>query len=91
MVGFIGRPLHLMERDVIIGTLQATGGNRTRTAAMLGLSIRALRNKISLYAAQGIAVPANTGPPTSSGPTSPGPTSPGAIGSAPRITDARTP
>ena len=55
--GFIGRPLHLVERDVIIGTLQLTGGNRTRTALMLGLSIRALRNKISLYAAQGIAVP----------------------------------
>ncbi len=46
-----------MERDVIIGTLRATGGNRTRTASMLGLSIRALRNKISLYTAQGIEVP----------------------------------
>ena len=55
--GFVGRPLHLMERDVIIGTLRMTGGNRTRTASMLGLSIRALRNKISLYAAQGIEVP----------------------------------
>jgi two-component system response regulator FlrC len=55
--GFIGRPLHLMERDVIIGTLRVTSGNRTRTASMLGLSIRALRNKISLYAAQGIEVP----------------------------------
>jgi two-component system response regulator FlrC len=54
---FVGRPLHLMERDVIIGTLQMTGGNRTRTASMLGLSIRALRNKISLYSAQGIEVP----------------------------------
>ena len=54
---FVGRPLHLVERDVIIGTLQLTGGNRTRTASMLGLSIRALRNKISLYAAQGIEVP----------------------------------
>ena len=58
--GFIGRPLHLVERDVIIGTLRVTGGNRTRTAAMLGLSIRALRNKISLYAAQGIEVPPST-------------------------------
>jgi two-component system, response regulator FlrC len=57
MVGFVGRPLHLMERDVIIRTLQMTGGNRTRTASMLGLSIRALRNKISLYSAQGIEVP----------------------------------
>ena len=59
--GFVGRPLHLVERDVIIGTLRYTGGNRTRTAAMLGLSIRALRNKISLYLAQGIEVPASTG------------------------------
>jgi two-component system response regulator FlrC len=58
--GFVGRPLHLMERDVIIGTLQMTGGNRTRTASMLGLSIRALRNKISLYLAQGIQVPPST-------------------------------
>jgi DNA-binding NtrC family response regulator len=55
--GFVGRPLHLMERDVIIGTLHATSGNRTRTAAMLGLSIRSLRNKINLYSAQGIEVP----------------------------------
>jgi DNA-binding NtrC family response regulator len=60
VTGFIGRPLHLVERDVIIGTLRITGGNRTRTAAMLGLSIRALRNKISLYAAQGIEVPPST-------------------------------
>jgi two-component system response regulator FlrC len=60
MAGFIGRPLHLVERDVIIGTLRLTGGNRTRTASMLGLSIRALRNKISLYAAQGVEVPPNT-------------------------------
>jgi two-component system, response regulator FlrC len=57
---FVGRPLHLMERDVIIGTLQVTNGNRTRTASMLGLSIRALRNKINLYSAQGIDVPPST-------------------------------
>ncbi|HEY0181676.1 MAG TPA: sigma-54 dependent transcriptional regulator [Rhodopila sp.] len=54
---FVGRPLHLIERDVIINTLQHTGGNRTRAAVMLGLSIRALRNKIGLYAAQGVVVP----------------------------------
>lgn len=59
--GFVGRPLHLMERDVILGTLQLTGGNRTRTASLLGLSIRALRNKISLYSAQGIEVPPSLG------------------------------
>jgi two-component system, response regulator FlrC len=59
--GFVGRPLHLVERDAIIGTLQLTAGNRTRTALMLGLSIRALRNKISLYSAQGIDVPPSGG------------------------------
>jgi DNA-binding NtrC family response regulator len=57
LADFVGRPLHLMERDVIVATLQMTGGNRTRTASLLGLSIRALRNKISLYLSQGIAVP----------------------------------
>jgi two-component system response regulator FlrC len=51
------RSLHLMERDAIINTLRANGGNRTRTATSLGLSIRALRNKIILYTAQGIEVP----------------------------------
>jgi two-component system, response regulator FlrC len=57
---FVGKSLHLMEQEVIIGTLAATNGNRTRAALMLGLSIRALRNKISQYRAQGIHVPANT-------------------------------
>jgi two-component system response regulator FlrC len=57
---YTGRPLHQMEREVIIGTLRANGGNRTRTAAVLGLSIRALRNKITLYTAQGIEVPASS-------------------------------
>jgi two-component system, response regulator FlrC len=53
----VGRPLNLMERDAIIDTLHLTDGNRTRTASMLGLSIRTLRNKISRYSAQGIEVP----------------------------------
>jgi transcriptional regulator with PAS, ATPase and Fis domain len=67
--GWVGRPLHLVERDVIIGTLRLTGGNRTRTASMLGLSIRALRNKISLYLAHGIEVPPSTGATTDSATT----------------------
>lgn len=54
------RPLHLVERDAIIRTLEITGGNRTRAARMLGLSIRALRNKIVIYTAEGIQVPAST-------------------------------
>ena len=60
---FACRPLHLMERDAIIAALHHTGGNRTHTASMLGLSIRALRNKISLYLSQGIDVPPSGGVP----------------------------
>ncbi len=61
--GFVCRPLHLIERDAIIAALLRTGGNRTHTASMLGLSIRALRNKIGLYLSQGIDVPPSGGVP----------------------------
>lgn len=64
MSTFVGRKLHLVERDIIIGTLRSTGGNRTKTSAILGLSIRALRNKICLYIAQGIEVPPSIAPRT---------------------------
>jgi len=38
-------------------TLQATGGNRTRAAALMGVSLRTVRNKIREYglAARGTA------------------------------------
>jgi DNA-binding NtrC family response regulator len=55
--GFVGRPLYQIERDVIIGTLVHAGGNRTRAAEILGISIRCLRNKIQLYASQGFKPP----------------------------------
>lgn len=38
-----------MERDLIINTLRETGGNRTRTAQLLGISVRTIRNKIKEY------------------------------------------
>ena len=46
-----------VERDLIIETLGHTLGNRTHAATILGISIRALRNKLRDYAAQGVAVP----------------------------------
>jgi DNA-binding protein Fis len=46
-----------VERDLILHTLGHTLGNRTHAALILGISIRALRNKLRDYAAQGIAVP----------------------------------
>jgi DNA-binding protein Fis len=42
---------------LILETLRHCLGNRTRTAAVLGISIRTLRNKLNDYAAKGAAVP----------------------------------
>ncbi|HSW63291.1 MAG TPA: sigma-54 dependent transcriptional regulator [Dissulfurispiraceae bacterium] len=39
-----------MERQMIVGVLRETAGNRTRTAEQLGLSVRTIRNKIKEYA-----------------------------------------
>ncbi len=55
--GLIGRRMEDVERSLIIETLHHTLGNRTHAAAILGISIRALRNKLRDYAAQGEAVP----------------------------------
>jgi DNA-binding NtrC family response regulator len=46
-----------VERDLIIHTLGHTLGNRTHAATILGISIRALRNKLRDYTAHGVAVP----------------------------------
>ncbi len=60
IASLVGRKMDDVERDLIIGTLGHTLGNRTHAATILGISIRALRNKLRDYAAQGVAVP----PPT---------------------------
>jgi DNA-binding NtrC family response regulator len=57
MAGLVGRTMEDVERDLIIGTLGHTLGNRTHAATILGISIRALRNKLRDYAAQGVPVP----------------------------------
>jgi len=53
----VGRRMEDVERDLIIGTLGQTLGNRTHAAVILGISIRALRNKLRDYMAHGVAVP----------------------------------
>jgi two-component system, response regulator FlrC len=53
----VGRRMEEVERDLIIETLGHTLGNRTHAATILGISIRALRNKLRDYAAQGVSVP----------------------------------
>lgn len=53
----VGLPVAEVERDLILATLRQTGGNRTHAANLLGIAIRTLRNKISLYQVGGYAVP----------------------------------
>jgi DNA-binding NtrC family response regulator len=55
--GLGGRKLDQIERDAIIATLVQTDGNRTKAAEVLGISIRCLRNKLQLYASQGVRAP----------------------------------
>lgn len=53
----VGRRIDDVERDLILRTLRHTMGNRTHAATILGISIRALRNKLRDYSAQGVLVP----------------------------------
>jgi DNA-binding NtrC family response regulator len=54
---FVGRRMEDVERDVILHTLNHMSGNRTHAATVLGISIRALRNKLRDYQKAGIPVP----------------------------------
>ena len=53
----VGRTVADVERDLILETLKHCLGNRTRAAAILGISIRTLRNKLNEYAGNGVPVP----------------------------------
>jgi DNA-binding NtrC family response regulator len=44
-----GLTLQEMERQLLKKTLEATGGNRTRAAELMGVSLRTVRNKIREY------------------------------------------
>lgn len=54
--GLVGRTMEQVERDLILETLGHTLGNRTHAAVILGISIRALRNKLRDYTRAGMAV-----------------------------------
>ena len=56
VAGLVGRTVDEVERELILGTLGHTLGNRTHAAVILGISIRALRNKLRDYAQAGLAV-----------------------------------
>ena len=48
--------LHDIERSVILQKLKEFGDNRTKTAEVLGISVRTLRNKLNEYRKEGIHV-----------------------------------
>ncbi len=50
-------PLHEMEKQLILKSLDETSGNRTLAAQLLGISVRTLRNKLNEYKEQGLEVP----------------------------------
>lgn len=47
--GMIGRPMHEVEKELILGTLDYCGGNRTQAATMLGITIKVLRDKLEAF------------------------------------------
>jgi len=53
----VGHSIATVERELIRETLVRRGGNRTHAATVLGISIRALRNKIQIYRRCGRGVP----------------------------------
>ncbi len=53
----IGSTVGEIERELVLQTLARCGGNRTRAARVLGLSVRTMRNKIRQYSADGVHVP----------------------------------
>lgn len=53
----VGRRMEDVEQALILETLSHCLGNRTHAATILGISIRALRNKLRDYAAQGANIP----------------------------------
>lgn len=57
----IGTTVAEIERELVLQTLASCNGNRTHAARVLGVSVRTLRNRIRLYSARGIDVPAHPG------------------------------
>lgn len=52
----VGTNLADVERWMIFATLQKCGGNKTRAAALLGVSLKTLYNRLNAYRAQGVAM-----------------------------------
>ncbi len=56
MISAVGRTLADVEQELILKTLKDMGGNRTKAAEVLGITVRTLRNKLNEYREAGIDV-----------------------------------
>jgi two-component system response regulator FlrC len=52
-----GRTIEAVEKEMILETLRQRLGNRSQTAAVLGISVRTLRNKLHEYERGGTRIP----------------------------------
>jgi len=52
----VGTRLCDVERWMIFSTLRKCGGNKTRAAALLGVSLKTLYNRLNAYRTQGLAM-----------------------------------
>ena len=52
----VGTNLADVERWMIYATLRKCGGNKTRAAALLGVSLKTLYNRLIAYRAQGVVM-----------------------------------
>ena len=53
----IGTPLEAAERAIIVSTLEHHGGNKTKTADVLGISLKTLYNRLNAYHQAGLLDP----------------------------------
>jgi two-component system response regulator HydG len=59
----VGMTLAEVEHAMVVATLKRCGGNKTRTAAMLGVSLKTLYNRLNEYRAASIGVLSQAPPP----------------------------
>jgi DNA-binding NtrC family response regulator len=52
----VGSSIDMVEQELILATLERVGGNRSKAAALLGISLKTLYSRINLYRARGIAL-----------------------------------
>jgi DNA-binding NtrC family response regulator len=53
----VGTPLSIVERELIFSTLEHCGGERKRTAEMLGICTKTLYNRLREYGVRDLPIP----------------------------------